>query len=385
MNILFLNTGNAKGGVLSWIETLSKGLNNKGHKSYFAVSIKGDGYDVLSLIGEVFMLPRTYSNIFPRYILGLPFYSPIKIIKNWYNKRINSRFIDGLIEKYSIDRIITNGFISIPNIKNSNTKILTVLHTVPSIDITPFKLKSRYIGYKLSKADHIIAVGSVIIERLSKYTRKEITLIPNGSQSFLMYNNRSITLKQRFGISEDSFCIGTIGRFSKQKGFKEVIEVFERLAPIHKKLHCVLGGGPVGVENTAYFNEVMSYARSSSYSDRIHLLGEVDNKTFYPLIDIFILYNIDSIESFGLVIIEAMSAGIPVICTGKGGPLDIINHEKNGFLVYNNSVESFVFYAEKLILDEKLNMEIVSNGKLKFKLNYSLDVFISNWIRILKK
>ena len=294
----------------------------------------------------------------PKIIGGVPFYSPVKMLHNRKCKKYNSIEISKIVEENKIDRIITIGFNDIPRlkIKREGVQVISVLHTVPRIDSTPFKLKSRIIAYKLSKVDIVVSVGDVIIKRLEQFMKKEIILIPNSCKDFLLFKQKSANLKEKLNIPLNTKCIGSLGRFSKTKGFLELIKIFEVLALEHPQLNCVLGGSPSNDTEVEYLKKVKRHASKSEFSNRIHFLGNVNNEEFYPIIDIYLLISVNSIESFGLVAIEAMSSNIPVIATGMGGPLEIIKHKKTGFLVYNNSEDDFKSYISTLLLNDSLRL-----------------------------
>ena len=148
----------------------------------------------------------------------------------------------------------------------------------------------------------------------------------------------------------------------------------------HPQLNCVLGGSPSNDTEVEYLKKVKRHASKSEFSNRIHFLGNVNNEEFYPIIDIYLLISVNSIESFGLVAIEAMSSNIPVIATGMGGPLEIIKHKKTGFLVYNNSEDDFKSYISTLLLNDSLYAEIVKNGRELYLNKYTHSIWIAKWL-----
>jgi glycosyltransferase involved in cell wall biosynthesis len=380
-NILFIIGGNDIGGVLTWSKDLAMGLQRNGFKLYFAAAVKGESYKVLSEFGTVFLLPNSVQPYSPIVLAKIPLYSPLQLVKNWNSVRKNSKVISDLVDEHNIGSIVTYGFTSIPKLKVkklSKVKIISVLHTVPRIDTTPFKIKSRFIGFKLSKADIVVSVGNTAIDRLKKYTEKEIILIPNSCRDFSVYSDKRAAIENNLGIAAGSFCMGTLGRFSKSKGFKEVIQVFEELAPDYPNLHCVLGGDPSEMD-LAYYREVVDYANSSACSSRIHFTGKISNIDFYPIIDLYLMICVNSIESFGLVLIEAMSAKIPVVATGRGGPVDIISHRKSGFLVYDNKRINFVKYSKELLSNDTLYNDISREGRELYLNKYHLEVWLQKW------
>ena len=89
-------------------------------------------------------------------------------------------------------------------------------------------------------------------------------------------------------------------------------------------------------------------------------------------------------ESFGLVLIEAMSFGIPCIAfdTAKG-PLEIID-KSTGFIIKNRSKEEMAKKIVKLIENKNLRKQLGNNSKIKSKL-YNKENIKKEWLKLLNK
>ena len=87
--------------------------------------------------------------------------------------------------------------------------------------------------------------------------------------------------------------------------------------------------------------------------------------------DVFVLPSIiDSrgeTEGLGLVIIEAMKSGLPVIASSVGGILDIVKHEENGLLVRSKDPLSIAQAIQRIISDKKLEKKIIHNANQNCK------------------
>lgn len=97
--------------------------------------------------------------------------------------------------------------------------------------------------------------------------------------------------------------------------------------------------------------------------------------TFYEDTDIFVSPSIKP-ESFGLVILEAMMHGIPVVATNHGGPTEIIKNNETGYLIDITS-EELADKLIKLIEDKELRIELADNGYKDVKEKFSLAKMIS--------
>lgn len=384
MRVLIVIKGTETGGVLTWLKSFTEALKKKDVDLFFAASERGESYHALHTLGNFEKLPFTIDSFSAKSYLGIPLYSLKTILRNAKRTRANTKVLSNYISSKDVDFVIVNGYLSIPKLKKkTRPKIVSVIHTVPSTDKTPFKIKSRFISLFLKRADYVVAVGKPIKDNLGSFFKKEIKIINNGSHDFLSNESRKFSLKEKHNIPINSQCMGTIGRFVDHKGFSEIIDIFEILAPSHSQLHCVLAGSPVAAKDFLYEEKVKVKVSKSKHKDRIHLLGYVENTSFFPILDVFLLVNINIIESFGLVLIEAMSAKVPVIAPNAGGPKDIVEHKINGFIVDPNSLKE---YAEacKYILDNPNEIvKIVERARENYLTKYSLKVWGDEWFNYL--
>jgi hypothetical protein len=74
----------------------------------------------------------------------------------------------------------------------------------------------------------------------------------------------------------------------------------------------------------------------------------------YAAADIFLHCSIT--ETFGLVVLESMASGVPVIARAEGGPSETVKHGSSGYLVAPNDLETFVAYARRLATDDGLRV-----------------------------
>lgn len=83
--------------------------------------------------------------------------------------------------------------------------------------------------------------------------------------------------------------------------------------------------------------------------------------SYYASADVFLHCSIT--ETFGLVVLEAMASGVPVIARDEGGPSDIVQHGDNGFLVPPNDLEGFVMKATKLAQDVTMRAQMAQAAR----------------------
>ncbi len=89
-------------------------------------------------------------------------------------------------------------------------------------------------------------------------------------------------------------------------------------------------------------------------------LTQIELSKWYNHADVFVFPSIT--ETFGNVIIEAMSCGLPVIAANGGGSVSLINHLENGVLVTHDDATSYFHYIEKIVHDSAFRKTLIKNG-----------------------
>lgn len=132
----------------------------------------------------------------------------------------------------------------------------------------------------------------------------------------------------------------TCSRLAGEKGFKFLAEAIQELDKRGMEFKLVVVGGN---RNPVVEQEVKDMFTPLKEKDKVIFPGfKVGEElaTHYASADIFLHCSIT--ETFGLVVLEAMASGLPVIARDEGGPSDIVEHGNTGFLVPPNDLEEFV-------------------------------------------
>jgi glycosyltransferase involved in cell wall biosynthesis len=148
-----------------------------------------------------------------------------------------------------------------------------------------------------------------------------------------------------------------VGRLTRAKGFDLLVDAFARLAPRHPEWTLRIYGR--GSERPHLEARIAEHG----LGDRVRLMGGVA-----PLDDAWAAASIAAVpsrfEAFGLVIVEAMAAGLPVLCTAvPHGPLAIVEDGENGLLVPGEDVPALTAGLERLIGDAGLRAKLADGGR----------------------
>lgn len=119
-------------------------------------------------------------------------------------------------------------------------------------------------------------------------------------------------LRRELGLAHGDLLVGCVGRLHASKGIDLLVKAFRTAAPRHAAL-ALVGEGPLEAE----------LRRLAQGDARIHFLGgRGDIRNLLPAMDLFVSPSRE--ESFGLAILEAMHAGLPIIATQAPGPMEVL-------------------------------------------------------------
>lgn len=149
-------------------------------------------------------------------------------------------------------------------------------------------------------------------------------------------------LREKYGIAQDAFVYGYVGRINADKGINELIQAFAQVSAGEQKPYLMLVGmldeaNPIRPENLAYAKE----------NSQIVLTGNVPPDMVYAHMTVFdVLVHPTYREGFGKVLQEAMGVGVPIITTDVPGPSEVVENGVSGILCRVRDPENL---AEKMI------------------------------------
>ena len=179
-----------------------------------------------------------------------------------------------------------------------------------------------------------------------------------------------------FDSKEISSCknkkIISVGRLTKQKGFDILIDVWKKVREKHSDwILEIYGEGNLK-------KELQSKIDSLNLTDSLLLKGSEKNiQSKYLEGSIYVMSS--RYEGFGMVLIEAMSCGLPLVSFDcPCGPKDIIKDGENGFLIKFGNIEQMIEKINYLIENEDKRIEMGKKSK-KLSYNYSEEEIMNQW------
>lgn len=185
----------------------------------------------------------------------------------------------------------------------------------------------------LKRADSLVGQSRNTLQHVQEIyqVRRAAQLIPLGI-------DRPPAVKPgargEFGIPEGAFVMVTVGRIVARKATVQLVQALHAAARSNAHL-LIVGDGPEA-------SGVRRAAAETGLGERVHLLGQVSEERKYQALsvaDIFV--SASQHEGFGLVFLEAMAYGLPIICYDHGGQTDFLADAETGFVVPLNDLDRF--------------------------------------------
>lgn len=174
----------------------------------------------------------------------------------------------------------------------------------------------------------------------------------------------------------------TVGRWSgdRYKGVDTLITALPRLLTSWPELHLVVAG--IGGEY-AWLEQI---ADECGVRGHVHFLGGLSNAEIarcYSACEIFAMPSRG--EGFGLVYLEAMACGKPVIGGSHGGAPEVIEHGNTGFLVEHGNTDQLATSLQTLLADPALGREMGARGRDRVEKDFHFDTFAKSLKHILRE
>jgi len=177
--------------------------------------------------------------------------------------------------------------------------------------------------------DAVIAPSESIAAFLAEHgVAVPVNIIPTGIDPARYWGGQGETMRTRFGIPQDAFVAGHVGRLAEEKNLVYLAEALIRFLVAHPTAHAmIVGEGEMREEMRRLFE-------AAGLSARAHLPGAMQGRALadaYAAMDVFVFSSVS--ETQGLVLAEAMTSGLPVIALDAPGAREILRDGHNGRLL----------------------------------------------------
>lgn len=295
--------------------------------------------------------------------------NPQGVLKYIYDYISSVLYLMYYIEKNNINTVYTNTAVVMSgSIAAKMLSINTFWHIRETLD------KNSIINRIIIK--YITVLSDVIIAN-SKSTLEHFCNGKEIKRSYVVYNAvEAIPEKSpKYSFDNVDYIIGMAGRINSWKGQELFINAADLLIKKFKNQYNLkfLIAGDVYHGDEPLLKQLNTQINSLNLENHVILLGqENDMAGFYNSLDIFVLPSIKP-EPFGLVVIEAMSLGVPVVASNQGGPVEIIDDNTDGILFKSGSPEDLCDKIISLIADKEKYDAISKQAIIKQRSTFSIE------------
>lgn len=161
---------------------------------------------------------------------------------------------------------------------------------------------------------------------------------------------------------QDNPVVGIVGRLQPWKGQETFLRAAAQVAATHPEVgFAVVGGAVLGWEGD-YPDQLRRLAEDLGIGDRVHFAGHQSD--VYPWFDAMdVVVHASHGEPFGLVLVEAMALGKPLVATAAGGPLEIVEDGVSGLLVPPGDVQSLAVAVGRILADDELSQSLAVSAR----------------------
>jgi glycogen(starch) synthase len=187
-------------------------------------------------------------------------------------------------------------------------------------------------------------------------------------------------VRQRYGVGYGEKLILCVGRLVPQKGIEYFIRAIPHVAKRYPEAKFVIVG-------EGWSRDILeAEARASGQARKIQFTGFASDREVIELMTSADVLVVPSIyEPFGIVALEGMATGVPVVASKVDGLAEVIEHERTGLFVYPRSPESIAWGIDRILSDPDHAKWLTENAKDKLHKAYSWEAVAMKTVDVYRK
>ncbi len=199
---------------------------------------------------------------------------------------------------------------------------------------------------------------------------EKLRLIHNGVAPLPESKTTSEELLAELELPPGTRLVGAVGRLWQQKRLKDLIWATDLLHVLRDDVHLlVIGDGPQR-------EALVRYARQCQVADHVHFLGmRHDVPRLMAHFDL--LWLASSFEGLPNVVMEAMSAGVPVVASDIPGNRELVVSGETGFLVPLGDRAAYARFAHKILEDPALRAQLGSAARQRIACEFTVEAMVA--------
>jgi glycosyltransferase involved in cell wall biosynthesis len=179
-------------------------------------------------------------------------------------------------------------------------------------------------------------------------------------------------LRAKLRLPQARPVIGIVGRLQPWKGQHRLLVALARLIRANHSVHGLIVGGNAYDLSPDYEPCLHRLAVTLGIADHVTFTGQVpDAGEYIQAMDVLVNASIQ--EPFGIVLLEAMAASLPIVAFASGGPREIIESGRSGLLVQDRTEEGLATAIEQLLVDPELRDRLGEAGRDRFQQRFTAE------------
>ena len=208
------------------------------------------------------------------------------------------------------------------------------------------------------------------LQRLFGLPFEKINVVPNGVNLNLYSGiERDYEFRRQYAADNEKIIL-FVGRLVYEKGIQHLIAAMPKILEKYHDSKLVIAG------KGGMIDELKAQVNAMGISNKVYFTGYLNSKQvvkMYKCADVAVFPS--TYEPFGIVALEGMLSGTPVVVSDVGGLNEIVQHRENGMKSYAGNPNSLADSIISLLYDPALCMKVAKNAKAKVKAEY-------NWQKI---
>lgn len=352
MNILLITQEDFLAGSTFSVSYLARALAARGNSVYVAARENSVLHELVAQHSEITFLPIVIRSRFDR--------KAIQLLKLW-------------AEMYSLDVI---------NAQSSKDRYITIFARMfHGVRARLFHTRRQYpmsVGGVVQRRLYVMGTDKIIVisHELKRifikkgFPANHLHVIHNGipASRYEQWSETEVaSLRKQFGINPGDIVIGSVARLKRQEQILKALAILNR--PEIKVLF-------VGITE-GHFD---SLCKELNLKNQVMYSGAVKADVvlnYYRLLTVNVLAS--TIDGFGLVLLEAMAMGVPVVATRFGGIVDVVRHNENGLLFNDEDTETLAQQLGLLADNEALRNHLIKQGYKTAYEEFSIEKTAANY------
>jgi len=227
----------------------------------------------------------------------------------------------------------------------------------------------------LRRLDHQVAISTAVLDQImarGEALPGRLSLVRNGTSDPDTHRLRAVKeVRRELGVADDQILVVCAARLEPEKDVATLIRAMGRLRGSNY-VAVVAGTGKLRDELATLIRQQRSAVRLLGFQSEVLAIMRAG--------DLFVLPS--PAEPFGLVLLEAMALGKPVIAASAGGPLEIVDEGETGLLIQPGDDLAFATAIQRLALHENMRFTMGHNARRRFIQYFTAERMAADMLRV---